>query len=160
MTIGAANSAPKIAVTNGSMAGTGKYNIYADAVDSYQIKFKVTDPDLTTLSATDGRYEELGRYKSGQVIWDKNRDGVFNAGDVVLEKYGELSSTGKELYNDVINTVDVMSNPNLSAADKNTIRTQMNESRNIQFIIQATDSRNASTTSLATISLKPLFNID
>lgn len=159
-TITAKNNKPSIEVTNGSLAGAGYYNIYSDTPDDYELKFKVTDNDLTTLDSVDGRYEDLGRYKSGQVVWDKDKDGIIDPEDVVLEVYGELSPTGKILYNGVVNTIDVMNNPNLSEEDKNEIRRQISEESGIEFIIQATDSRDETSSARAKITLKPLFNLD
>jgi hypothetical protein len=161
MTIGAANSAPKITVTNGAVSEGGFYTIYADAVDNYVIRFKATDADLTTLSATDGTYEELGRYKSGQVVWDADRDGVIDPEDVVLETYGELSATGKVLYNDVEVTLnDIMNNPNITESNRIEIRRQMLTNKDINFIIKVTDSKNATATTRVKIATKPLFEID
>lgn len=153
--IDSANTTPEVVVTNGGL-GSGYYNIYASLGDSLKLKFKASDPDLTTLEAVDGVYENLGRFDSGRVIWDKDHDGQYTEGiDVVIEQY---NSTNR-LYNDIIYTIELDSCPAISGEDRNTFNNQVATS-GAYFIIEATDSKNATGVAKAKITTRDLFNLD
>lgn len=152
--IDSGNSTPEVVVTNGAL-GSGIYNIYASVGDPYKLKFKATDPDLATIDAADGDWSKVGVFESGRVIWDKNKNGVYDEGDVVMESY---SRNGNKLYNDTVVTIDVGTCPALAAYQ--TEITNQIIADGAYFLIEATDMYGATGTARAKLTTREFFALD
>ncbi len=157
--IGAGNTDPVVTITNGGLGTGGFYYVYAESDGTYNLKFTVSDPDLTTLEAIDGDYESLGRFKSGRVYWELDGEEGFTDGDLLLESYGEYSTSGKRLYNEVNNTVSITNNPNMTPELLNKLQEQL-IAKTIKIHVEATDSKGAKGEAIATLTNRTLFDLD
>lgn len=153
--IDSGNAAPEVVVTNGAL-GSGIYNIYASVGDNYSVRFKATDQDLATIDTADGDWSKVGVFESGRVIWDKNKNGVYDEGvDVVMETYAR---NGNKLYNDKEVKIEIAGCPAL-ASYQSEITNQI-IADGAYFLIEATDMYGATGSARAKLTTRDLFALD
>lgn len=153
--IDSGNAKPEVIVTNGAL-GSGIYNIYASVGDNYSVRFKAVDQDLATIDTADGDLSKVGVFESGRVIWDRNKNGVYDDGvDIVMETY---SRNGNKLYNDIINKIEIASCPAL--ASYQTEITNQIIAEGAYFLIEATDMYGEIGSARAKLTTRDLFALD
>ena len=148
---------PEVVVTNGAL-GSGIYNIYASVGDNYSVRFKATDQDLATIDTADGDWSKVGVFESGRVIWDKNKNGVYDEGvDVVMETYAR---NGNKLYNGKEVKVEIASCPALASNEAKTEIENQIIADGAYFLIEATDMYGATGSARAKLTTRDLFALD
>ena len=89
---------------------------------------------------------------------DKNDDGVYNEGDVVIKTYGAMDEAGSKLMNDVVNSIELEGNAALQP-HWDEVRGKI-EASGAKFIIEAYDKYNEKGTAVAKITTRELFALD